>query len=437
LFLDWVLSIHTAVGKGTLMLASSEKSFDVAEIISGQHIMAYFQPLVSVQRKAIIGFEGLSRGINPFDKSIISPIDLFTQANARGLNHDLDLVCRAKILQSFSSIKNRGAEVILSVNVDASSIENKDWTGRLKEQVLAAGLTPHNIVIEIIESAIPDVHKLQRFVESYRDSGYLIALDDVGAGHSNLNRIPQIKPDIIKVDRYLIQDIDKDFYKQEVLKSMVSMSEHLGTVMIAEGVETYEEAHTLLDIGVDVIQGYYFAKPKPHGELEENLIRTRIDELGQSFRKNQIVNMGNKRFNMKRYFSLLEEVQRDLVTAEMSTLEEKLKKVAKSFSNIECLYVLDEDGFQATEMVFNTSRKAGRHSAMFKALPKGADHTMRDYYYFLMDGGLSKSTYVTKPYVSMATGNNCVTIGSLFLDQNQKKHILCLDIRTTSKNSTH
>jgi EAL domain-containing protein (putative c-di-GMP-specific phosphodiesterase class I) len=300
------------------MLPSPEKKFDIAEIISGEHITAYFQPLVSVQRKTIIGFEGLSRGVNPLDKSIISPIDLFTQANARGLNHDLDLVCRTKILQSFSAIKNRGAEIILSVNIDASAIEKKDWSGRLKEQVLTAGLTPHNIVIEIVEAVIPDVQKLQRFVESYRNEGYLIALDDVGAGYSNLNRIPQIKPDIIKVDRYLVQDIDKDFYKQEVLKSMVSMSEHLGTVMIAEGVETYEEAHTLLDIGVDVIQGYYFAKPKPHGELEENLIRIRIDELGQSFRKNQIVNMGNKRFNMKRYFSLLEEVQRDLIMAEMS-----------------------------------------------------------------------------------------------------------------------
>ncbi|HTA75634.1 MAG TPA: EAL domain-containing protein, partial [bacterium] len=102
------LSIHTAVGKGILMLVSPEKKFDVAEIISGQHIAAYFQPLVSVQRKAIIGFEGLSRGINPSDNSIISPIDLFTQANARGLNHDLDLICRAKIFQSFSDIKNRG-----------------------------------------------------------------------------------------------------------------------------------------------------------------------------------------------------------------------------------------------------------------------------------------------------------------------------------------
>ncbi len=415
------------------MQAGQEKNFDIAEIINGEHVVAYFQPLVSVQRKTIIGFEGLSRGVDPEDKSIISPIDLFVQANARGLNHDLDLLCREKILESFLTLKKAHHEVVLTVNIGASAIEKKTWSGYLKTQVMASGLTPQDIVIEIVESAVSDIDKLHRFVESYRESGFLIALDDIGSGHSNLNRIPQIKPDIIKVDRYLVKEIQKDFYKQEVFKSLVSMSEHLGTVIIAEGVETSEEANALLDIGVDVMQGYYFGKPMLREELKESDIRFRVDELGNNYRKEQIVKIGNKRFVMKRYFKLLEDVQQDLVNTEMSTLEEKLKKVAKSFSDIESLYVVDEDGLQATEMVFNTSRKAGRSSAMFRPLPRGADHTMRDYYYFLIDEAFSKSTYVTKPYISLATGNNCVTIGSLFLDQNKKKYILCLDIKAPVK----
>jgi EAL domain-containing protein (putative c-di-GMP-specific phosphodiesterase class I) len=407
-----------------------EKNFDITEIINGEHITAYFQPLISVQKKAIIGFEGLARGIHPEDKSIISPIDLFTQANARGLNHDLDLLCREKVLESFLAVKKTHPEVVLTLNIGLSTIEKKTWSGYLKTQVMASGLTPQEIVIEIVESAVLDNDKLRRFVENYREAGFLIALDDVGSGQSSLNRIPQIKPDIIKVDRYLVTDIEKDFYKQEVLKSLVSMSEHLGTVIIAEGVETYNEADTLLELGVDVMQGYYFGKPIPREELEDGKIRYRIEELGHGFKKEQIIKIGNKRFVMKRYFTLLENVQRDLVNTEMSTLEEKLSKVAKSFADIESLYVLNEDGLQATDMVINTTRKAGRNSLMFKPFPKGADHSTRDYYYFLMDSAFSKSTYVTRPYISLATGNSCVTIGSLFLDQNQKKYILCLDIKT-------
>ena len=80
------------------------------------------------------------------------------------------------------------------------------------------GLKPENIAIEIIESDVEDLKELQRFVQLYRSYGFLIALDDVGAGHSNLNRIPLIKPDILKIDRFLVQNIQDDFYKQEVLE---------------------------------------------------------------------------------------------------------------------------------------------------------------------------------------------------------------------------
>src|ERR1700677_4687064 len=97
--------------------AGTEKIFDIAEIINGEHVTAYFQPLISVQKKAIIGFEGLTRGIHPEDKSLIPPIDLFVQANARGLNHDLDLLCREKILESFLAVKKAYPDVVLTLNI--------------------------------------------------------------------------------------------------------------------------------------------------------------------------------------------------------------------------------------------------------------------------------------------------------------------------------
>src|ERR1700691_5780145 len=105
-----------------------------------------------------------------------------------------------------------------------------------------AGLRARNIVLEIGESAVRDEGELRRWVQSYREAGYLIALDDVGAGHSNLNRIPELQPDILKVDRYLVHGIDEDFHRKEVYRSMASMAHGLGAMIIAEGVETEEEA---------------------------------------------------------------------------------------------------------------------------------------------------------------------------------------------------
>ncbi len=412
------------------MPSAASEPFNIDEIIEGGHVVPHFQPVVSMKRRAVVGFEGLSRGVHPRQKSIISPIDLFGEAAAKGVSRDLDRLCRRKILEDFQTLYQRHPELILSLNLDASAIDKKIWSGVLKSQVEDLGLSPQNIVIEIVESAVEDVEELQHFEESYRSAGFLIALDDVGAGHSNLNRIPLIKPDILKIDRYLVQNIHEDFYKQEVVKSLVSMARHLGTVIIAEGVETEGEASALLDMGVDLFQGYYFSRPKRHYEIDFDQIRQKLVDLGGTFKNRQIQKIGNKQFNMNRYHSLINEIQMELAHWPVAKFGEQLSRVAKSFPSIECLYVLNENGLQVTDMIFNTSRKASRRSAMFHPLPQGADHTMRDYFYFLMNGGLSKSTYVTKSYVSLTTGNICVTIGALFKDEQKKTYILCLDIHT-------
>jgi EAL domain-containing protein (putative c-di-GMP-specific phosphodiesterase class I) len=340
----------------------------------------------------------------------------------------LDLLCRKKILTDFRRLQDRFPNIILSINIDASAIEKRIWSGFLKTQVAEAGISPTSVVIEIVESVVGDVRELRRFVESYRESGFLIALDDVGAGHSNLNRIPLIKPDVIKIDRYLVKNIHQDFYKQEVLKSLISMARHLGTVLIAEGVETESEGTALLEMGVDMIQGFYFSKPKPQQELEFGPVREKIEELGLSFRLDQMLKVEGKRSTMKKSFSIVAAIQNGLIHVDPGEFGGQLAKAAASYTSVECLYVLDENGRQITDMVLNADRKPGRNSAIFHPLPKGADHRIRDYYYFLVGGELSKTTYVTKPYVSMGSGNMCVTIGSLFKGVGDKRFILCLDI---------
>ncbi|HTC19532.1 MAG TPA: EAL domain-containing protein, partial [bacterium] len=254
--------------KGTLTRNTQPGFFNLREIIDGERVEAHFQPIVSLKRRSIVGLEGLTRGLQPGSPSVISPMDLFHQAAIQGLQLELDRLCRKKIMDDFRKIHAASPELILSVNLDASILDQGVvGSGHLRQQVSEMGLKPENIAIEIIESDVEDLKELQRFVQLYRDYGFLIALDDVGAGHSNLNRIPLIKPDILKIDRFLIQDIQDDFYKQEVLKSLVRMARHLGTLIIAEGVETEEEAVCLLDMDVDMIQGYYFSRPQKPGEL--------------------------------------------------------------------------------------------------------------------------------------------------------------------------
>jgi hypothetical protein len=291
-------------------------------------------------------------------------------------------------------------------------------------------LSPRSVVIEILESAVKEVGELLQFVGNYRDAGFLIALDDVGSGHSNLNRIPMVQPDIIKVDRYLIQDVDRDFYKQEVLKSLVSMAMHLGTVIIAEGVETEGEVATLLELGVDIIQGYFFSHPKTVTDLDLGGVDQLIKLAGTGFRERQLANADRKHGTMTLYRKLIRELQKDLAGREPIEFGSRLPGAVEGRSSVECIYVLDDTGRQITDMVVNAERRPDRKSAMFRPLPVGADHSLRDYFYFLSDSGFGKSSYVTKPHVSMNTGNLCVTIAAKIKDIHNRAHILCLDVQT-------
>lgn len=419
------------MGKATSTAKIEPASFNLREIIEGEWVEPHFQPIVSLKRRAIVGLEGLIRGLYPQSRSLISPMDLFHQAAQQGMELELDRLCRKKTMDDFRLLHAENPDLLLSLNMDASILgQGIVGSGHLRTQVFEMGLKPENIAIEIIESDVEDLKELQRFVQLYRGYGFLIALDDVGAGHSNLNRIPLIKPDILKVDRFLVMDIQDDFYKQEVLRSLVQMARHLGTLIIAEGVETQEEAVCLLDMDVDMIQGFYFSRPQRHDQLEYGPVLSRVDGLSGAFKKSLIKKLGVKKFNINRYYGTLMEIQMELSMMPPDWFDSVLKRMVKEVPSVESLYLLDESGIQVSESVFQEGGAPRRRAALFRPSPRGADHTMKDYYYFLMEAGLNKTSYVTEPYLSMASGTSCVTLSSVFKNAGGKRYILCLDINT-------
>jgi EAL domain-containing protein (putative c-di-GMP-specific phosphodiesterase class I) len=419
--------------KATLTQGVQPSFFNLREIIEGQWIEAHFQPIVSLKRRSIVGVEGLSRGVHPSSRSLIPPTDLFHQAALEGLEVDLDRLCRQKALDDFRLIHSLKPELVLSLNMDTAIFDQGvAGSGQLRTQVYQMGLNPHNIAIEIVESEVNDLKELQRFVKLYRSYGFLIALDDVGAGHSNLNRIPLIRPDILKIDRFLVENIHKDFYKQEVLKSLVSMARHLGTLIIAEGVETEEEAVHLLEIDVDLVQGYYFARPQRHDQLEWAPVLAKVGGLGDAFKRHFWGRLGARKLNMSRYHAALFEIQMELSQMHPVHFDMILRRMAAKLPRVENIYVLDEAGIQVTDSMFVKDGHNHRNPVVFKPTAKGADHTLKDYYYFLMESGLHKTSYLTEPYLSMASGNSCVTLSSIFKNVDRNKYILCLDINTDS-----
>jgi EAL domain-containing protein (putative c-di-GMP-specific phosphodiesterase class I) len=417
--------------KGTLMDTASNSGFDLSQIIEGEHIIPYFQPIVSVKNNSIVGYEGLARGVDPASRQIIAPLDLFARAAAEGLTLPLDRLCRKKVFEMFKTIQARRPERLLSVNFEASVLDQGvQGSGNIINQVEEAGLNPQSIIIEIIESNVEEIEALEKFIATYREYGFLIALDDVGAGHSNLNRIPLLKPDILKIDRYLVQDISENFYKQEVFKCLVGLARKIGALIVAEGIETDREAGVALEMGVDMAQGYYFAQPQRHDLISDASVERHLVQLTSSYKDKVIQRLNVRRFNLRKYEMMTREIQAELSKTTRDHFEGKLLGLVRFFPLVEGFYVLDENGFQLTETVFGDRQLFHKNRMIFNPAMRGSDHTLRDYFYMLTEGGMKKATYITDPYISMSSGSLCVTFSRLFKSTEDKNFVLCVDINT-------
>jgi len=407
---------------------SSQPSF-LQALLEGDHLRAVYQPLVSIRQNCVVGYEGLIRGSDPFTGTAVGPAELFARAVRDRRVLELDRACRQKVLDSFAAIQKTQPDMILSLNFDASVLDDGvEGSGHLRQVVEDAGLDPSTVMIEIIESNVQGIEALRRFIGAHRDAGFLIALDDVGAGHSNLNRIPLLRPDVLKIDRYLVQNLPADFHKQEVFRSLIQMCHKIGALVVAEGVETREEARAVLEMGVDIIQGYYFALPHAAGHDFGALWKDRIAELGVEQKASILESLRVKRFKLRRYDVLTRDIQVELEKIQRKEFDRRLKELAHFYPLMECLYVLDEGGLQVTDTVFRAPEALRRHGRLFNPPPKGTDHSLRDYYFMLFEAGLGKSTYITEPYISLASGSRCMTFARVFRDGENHRFMLCADI---------
>jgi EAL domain-containing protein (putative c-di-GMP-specific phosphodiesterase class I) len=145
----------------------------------------------------------------------------------------------------------------LSLNLDAGALATDAVQGALPEDL-------HGIVVEVTEQELPpDDEALQRTLAGLRSRGAKIALDDAGAGYAGLQHVVRIRPDIIKLDRSLVQGVDEDSERLALIESFVAFSSRTGVLLCAEGIETDEELAVLVQARVNLGQGYRLGRPGP------------------------------------------------------------------------------------------------------------------------------------------------------------------------------
>ena len=236
----------------------SELENELLTVLNEQSIHTLYQPIVELDSGTVMGYEALTRG--PAQSILHSPLQLFTIAEQFGELRALERLAQEKaILNARLDTMHQ----LLFINISSKMINASELISlKTLEALHSCGYNPHNIVFEITEqSSIDDFAKTREFLSYYRNQGYRIAIDDVGAGYSSLNTIAQLCPDYIKFDRSLIQNIHQDKMKECILEAFITFTNKMNIGLIAEGIELEEELAMLVCMGVQYAQGYLLARP--------------------------------------------------------------------------------------------------------------------------------------------------------------------------------
>lgn len=252
-----VMPLNTQTKK--IMKKNDTESF--YNILENESISSVYQPIVSLTDGKIFGYEALSR---ISDKDVDFNIEqLFNISDKIDMSWKLETLCRTKALEN---AKSMDVEKKLFLNVNPNIIYDAEFrNGFTKNHLDKYGLDIHNIVFEFTERvAITDPSTFSDLIKQYKNQSYGIAIDDVGSGYSGLNTISSLMPDIIKLDKNLIRNIDKDEIKQFMCKAMIDFCNNACIEIIAEGIETEEELQTLIKLGVGYGQGYFLGVPRKY-----------------------------------------------------------------------------------------------------------------------------------------------------------------------------
>jgi len=379
-----------------------------------------FQPIISIPHRRAVGYEALIRPKDEQGKSC-SPEALFQQAKDNELSLSLDRSCRALHIENFSrfDINNKW----LFLNIDSQSLTDEKPTFECMTNVLKESqVNADQLVIEILEHEILDRSYLKEMINHFRSLGCLIAIDDFGAGHSNFERIWELEPDIVKLDRNLVTQAAKSPKLKRILKGIISLIHSTGCLVVLEGIETKDEAVLAIEVNADMVQGFYFATPDAHISLDPTLDQTLSQLLQiQSTNLNQDHNVASQRFKLlsQRFLHAIELFIANLDLQKSTTPIFKDPRAARCF-------LLDEEGYQIGTSIHSPNYEQQLNNRFGPLLESNnAKWSQKHYHYRAIRS--PEQLQVSRPYLSATDLRLCITV-SIAIKVNRAVYVYCCDL---------
>jgi diguanylate cyclase (GGDEF)-like protein/PAS domain S-box-containing protein len=228
-------------------------------LLNGSAIYPHLQPIVSLADGSTYGYESLLRG--RVGEREFSGGEIVAAARAHGAIFTLDLVGRTIALEQ--GMPKLSGEEVLFVNFTPTAIYDPAICLRTTWAIARRhGVPLDRICFEVVETEqYPDVSFLSRILDEYRAHGAMVALDDLGAGHSSLTYLEALRPDVVKLDRALVSGIDADPSRQRLVGALIDYAHELDARVVAEGIETEAELAVVAELAADLGQGWYLGRP--------------------------------------------------------------------------------------------------------------------------------------------------------------------------------
>jgi EAL domain-containing protein (putative c-di-GMP-specific phosphodiesterase class I) len=395
-------------------------------LITNSSVTTHFQPVVSIKKRSIVGVEALSRGVDA--TRLLPPQPLFDSAGQAKLLEQLDSLCKRSALAEFAQLPGKPAGLMLFMNLAAARLNLGQLSlTQVRRAVEEAGLKPSDVVLEFSDRD-GDAPGLRSFTESCKSAGFTVAYDDLDGSPEGLRRLSHLRPDLVKVDGVLVRGISGDAVRQEQFRALAALSRRAGALTVAEGVENEEDAALCLELGADLLQGFYYGRPVPPLNYPFSAIQSAVERSASRYKANLA---GRNQVRLRegaKHRQLLEKMLADLSKLEPAGFGQCLAGFVNAFASLECLYMLDKAGQQVTRTVVWQHQKDHSRSLLFAPALEGADHSLKDYYLGLSVSG--EDSFVSEPYVSLATGSLCRTLAAHLTALDGKPYVLCMDIKT-------
>lgn len=273
------------------VIQSIRTEYELARAIENNEFRLYLQPILELEQQSIAGFEALLRWQHP-ERGIVPPASFIPIAEASGQIRLMTQWVFEQCCIAMTSIEELGAhrELFISLNVSSIDLSDPDLCGRLADTLCRYRVNAGVFKLEITESVLmEDTERAATILQECRKMGFSVAIDDFGTGYSSFSYLHKYPADCLKIDRSFVESVCDDQRSAQIVSAMSTLADNLGIPVVAEGIETSDQARKLNELGCRFGQGFLFARPMPM----QDALKLEVIDRGERRANRQITSVSS------------------------------------------------------------------------------------------------------------------------------------------------